>query len=91
MKLFIPALMIAGAVLAAPAFAQTPTSGNSSNPATAATKDDSMTTTKRSKKHMASASHRHHTSRSQTTGSGSTNAPGGVSVNKDETAPKSRY
>jgi len=45
------------------------------------------------KKHMASYKQRHHgkatNAKAQTTGSGSSSAPG-ASINKDETAPKSR-
>src|SRR5262249_6334524 len=46
------------------------------------------------KKHMASYKQRNHDkamkSKAQTTGSGSTSAPG-ASINKDDTTPKSRY
>jgi hypothetical protein len=103
MKFTIPGIMITALLVASPAFAQYQSTGNASTPGASVAKDDTTNVTKRSKKHMAShkqkkhmASYkqRHHAkakamnSKAQTTGSGSSSAPGGV--NKDDTTPKTR-
>ena len=102
MKFTVPGIMITALLMASPAFAQYGSPGNPSTPGASVTKDDTTNVTKRSKKHMAShkqkkhmASHkqRHHAkamgSKAQTTGSGSSSAPG-AGVNKDDTTPKTR-
>jgi hypothetical protein len=94
MKLTIPGIMITALLVASPAFAQYKSTGTASTPGASVAKDDTANVTKRSKKHMAShkqkkhmASHkqRHHakamSSKAQTTGSGSSSAPG-TGVNK---------
>ena len=69
-------------------------------PGASLAKDDTTNTnmTKRSKKHTASYKHKHHAkamnskamkSKAQTTGSGSTSAPG-ATINKDDMTPKSK-
>ena len=103
MKFTVPGIMITALLVASPAFAQYSNTGNPSTPGASVAKDDTTNVTKQSKKHMASASHkkkhmasykqRNHDkamkSKAQTTGSGSTSAPG-ASINKDDTTPKSR-
>ena len=102
MKFTVPGIMITALLMAAPAFAQYGSPGNASTPGASVTKDDTTNVTKRSKKHMTShkqkkhmASHkqRHHAKamspKAQTTGSGSSSAPG-AGVNKDDTTPKTR-
>jgi hypothetical protein len=103
MKLTIPGIVMTALIVVSPvAFAQnTGYSGTSSNPGASVTKDETSPTkkmtkhsmNKHSKKHMASYKQRHHAkamnSKAQTTGSGSTSAPG-ASINKDDTTPKPR-
>jgi len=106
MKFTVPGIMITALLVASPAFAQYSNTGNPSTPGASVTKDDTTKVMKKSKKHMASASHKKkhmasashkkkHTasykqkSKAQTTGSGSTSAPG-AGINKDDTTPKSR-
>jgi Ni/Co efflux regulator RcnB len=104
-KLTFPGIALAALIVASPAaLAQnTGYSGTTSKPGASVAKDDQMTgMTKHSKKHTASYSKKKHTasykhwhhakamnSKAQTTGSGSSSAPG-ASIKKDDTAPKSR-
>ena len=88
-------------VLASPAFAQYTSTGNTSVPGIGVSKDDqTYQKTMKSKKHATSQMKRKHAasnvkqhggksmkSKAQTTGSGSSSAPG-AGVNKDDTAPK---
>ena len=90
MKLTIPGILVTALIVASPvAFAQN-YSGTTSKPAASVAKDDSTNVTKPTKKHTTSYKHRHHAKANakamgskaqQTTGSGSTSAPG-ASVNK---------
>jgi hypothetical protein len=104
MKLTVPGVVLAALIVAAPvAFAQnTGYSGTTSKPGASVAKDDQTTgmtkhskkhTASYSKKHTASYKHRHHakamSSKAQTTGSGSSSAPG-ASINKDDTTPMSK-
>ena len=102
MKLTVPGILITALIVASPvAFAQNMNTGNASTPGASVGKDDTKPTkmTKHSKKHTASYKHRHHAkamngskamkSKAQTTGSGSTSAPG-AGINKDDTTPKPR-
>ena len=96
MKFTVPGMMITALLMASPALAQYGTPGTSA-PDASVTKDDTTNATKQSKKHTASTSHKkkHMASykqrshdkamkpKAQTTGSGSTSAPG-------DTTPKSR-
>ena len=102
MKFTVPGIMITALLVASPAFAQYTSTSNPSTPGASVAKDDTTKVTKQSKKHtsashkkkhMASYKQRNHDkamkSKAQTTGSGSTSAPG-ASINKDDTTPKSR-
>ena len=103
MRLTIPGIVITALIVASPvAFAQnTGYSGTTSKPGASVAKDDTNPTkmTKHSKKHTASYKHRHHAkamngskamkSKAQTTGSGSTSAPG-ASINNDDMTAKPR-
>ena len=79
MKRTIPAIMVAALVLASPAAFAQYSSGTASTPGASVAKDDQTNVTKRSKKHTAKYRHRHHakhmSSKSQTTGAGSSSAP----------------
>ena len=88
-------------LLASPSFAQNTTTGSTSAPGIGVSKDDqTYQKPTKSKKHATSHMKRKHSasnvkrhsgkpmdSKAQTTGSGSSSAPG-VGVNKDDTAPK---
>jgi|SRR5262245_41180456 len=102
MKFTVPGIIITAILMGPPAFAQYGSPGNPATPGASVTKDDTWNVTTRvkkhvanhkQKKHMASYKQRHHgkatNAKAQTTGSGSSSAPG-ASINKDETAPKSR-
>ena len=100
MKRTLLGIAAAAFVLASPAFAQMST-GNTSTPGIGVSKDDQTlqkttkskkhATNKKKQKHTASYTKRHSgkaiNSKAQTTGSGSSAAPG-VGVNKDDTMPK---
>ena len=90
MKLAIPAVIVTALIVGAPvALAQN--YGNTSTPGAGAVKDDTIDTTKKSKKHASMhtrSSAKHMRSKPSTTGSGNTSEPG-IGVNKDETTPKS--
>jgi hypothetical protein len=103
MKAIIPGIM-AAALLASPVLAQNTNTGNASAPGVSVSKDDlTYRKTTRSKKHATNHMKRKHTASynkkqhakamsskaQQTTGSGSSSAPG-AGVNKDDTTPKSR-
>jgi hypothetical protein len=101
MKRTLLGITAAAFVLASPSFAQNMNTGNTSTPGIGVSKDDqTIQKTKKSKKHATSHVKRKHSasnakrhtghsmnSKAQTTGSGSSSAPG-AGVNKDETAPK---
>jgi hypothetical protein len=101
MKRTLLGITAAAFVLASPSFAQNMAPGNTSTPGIGVSKDDqTVQKTKKSKKHATShvkrkqtaSTAKQHTgkamnSKAQTTGSGSSSAPG-AGVNKDETAPK---
>jgi len=101
MKFTVPGIALAALIVASPvAFAQNMNTGNASTPGASVAKDDTNPTkmTKHSKKHTASYKHKHHAkamnskamkSKAQTTGSGSTSAPG-ATINKDDMTPKSK-
>ena len=104
MKFTIPGIALAALIVASPAaFAQNTNTGNASTPGASVAKDNTTNMTKQSKKHMASHKKEHHAkamnskamnskamkSKAQTTGSGSSSAPG-ASINKDDTTPKSK-
>ena len=82
MKFTVPGIIITALLVAPPAFAQYGSPSNTSTPGASVTKDYTKPTkmTKHSKKHTASYKQRHHTkavnSKAQTTGSGSSSAPG---------------
>jgi hypothetical protein len=98
MKFTVPGIMIIALLMSPPAFAQHGSPGNASTPGASVTKDDTWNVATRVKKHVAShkqkkhmASHRQrHQAKAirQTTGSGSSSAPG-ASTNKGD-KPKSR-
>jgi hypothetical protein len=100
MKFTVPGIMITALLMSAPAFAQYGNPGNASTPgASSVTKDDTWSVATRVKKHVASHKQKKHMANymqrnqakaiRQTTGSGSSSAPG-ASTNKDDTTPKSR-
>ena len=99
MKFTVPGIALAALIVASPvAFAQNTNTGNASTPGASVAKDNSTNMTKHSKKHMASHKKQHHAkamnskamkSKAQTTGSGSSSAPG-ASINKDDATPKSK-
>jgi hypothetical protein len=102
MKFTVPGIMITTLLMASPAFAQYGSPGNASTPGASVTKDETWDVTTRVKKHVASHKQKKHmasykerhrakatSSKAQTTGSGSSSAPG-TSTNKDDTTPKSR-
>jgi hypothetical protein len=102
MKFTVPGIIITALLVAPPAFAQYGSPSNTSTPGASVTKDDTWNVTTRVKKHVASHKEkkhvanyrqRHHAkamgSKAQTTGSGSSSAPG-ASTNKDDATPKSR-
>ena len=100
MKRTLLGITAAAFVLASPAFAQMST-GNTSTPGIGVLKDDQtyqkttkskkQATSKMKRKHTASNTKQHSgkasKSKAQTTGSGSSSAPG-AGVNKDDTVPK---
>jgi len=101
MKRTLLGITAAAFVLASPAFAQNMSTGNTSTPGIGVSKDDqTVQKTKKSKKHATKQMKRKHTAsntkrhtgqtmkpKAQTTGSGSSSAPG-IGVNKDDTVPK---
>ena len=105
MKFTVPGIMITALLVASPAFAQYSSTSNPSTPGASVAKDDTTKVTKQSKKHTSASHKKKHTastshkkkhmasykqkSKAQTTGSGSTSAPG-AGINKDDTTPKSR-
>ena len=96
MKFTVPGIALAALIVASPvAFGQNMNTGNASTPGASVAKDDTNPTkmTKHSKKHTASHKHRHHAKhakpKSETTGSGSTSAPG-ASINNDDMTAKPR-
>src|SRR5262245_61698136 len=97
MKRTLLGITAAAFVLASPSFAQTTSTGTTSAPGIGVSKADQTVQKKKSKKHATSQAKRKHTasntkrhtaksmkSKAQTTGSGSSSAPG-MGVNKDET------
>jgi hypothetical protein len=102
MKFTVPGIVLTALLTSAPAFAQYGNPGNASTPGASVTKDDTWSVatrvkkhvaTHKQKKHMANYRQRHHAkaigSKAQTTGSGSSSAPG-ASTNQGDTTPKSR-
>jgi hypothetical protein len=101
MKFTFPGIVLTAFLAASPAaLAQnTNYTGSTSKPGASFQKDDTTTSvTKTSKKHMASHKKKHQAkavnskalkSKAQSTGSGSSAAPG-ASFNKDDTTPKSK-
>jgi hypothetical protein len=102
MKFTVPGIIVTALLMVPPAFAQYGSPGNTSTPGASVTKDDTSNIKTRvnkhvanhkPKKHMANYKQRHHakamSSKAQTTGSGSSSAPG-ASTPMDDTTPKSR-
>src|SRR5262249_12449022 len=90
MKLTVPGIVLTALIVASPVALAQNYSGTTSQPGASVAKDDQATTTKRSKKHMASHKQRQHAkamkSNAQTTGSGRSMAK----PEKDDATPKSK-
>jgi hypothetical protein len=98
-KFTVPGIMIAARLMSPPALAQYGSPGTASTSGASVTKDNTWNVATRvkkhvashkQKKHMANNRQRHHTkAKAQTTGSGTSSAPG-ASTNKHDTTPKSQ-